>query len=120
MNTIKTKHNLDFEVAPWEPLPGLPFAGEFMQFRVGTCSGLWRSTESSYDILAIENIVQGNGHFEDVLQWFAHSCIRDKKDLRFLEVWNANLKSHLMGKRGFIIEGECNVVKKWQRLVKER
>lgn len=119
MNTITTDHRLDFEVAPWEPLPGFPSASEFMRFRVGTCDGLWTSTETSYDILAITNNAPGNGHFEDVIQWFAFSCLRDKKDLRFLEVWNARLKSHLMGRRGFIIEGECNVVKKWRRLKKE-
>lgn len=98
-----TIHNLPFEAAPWEADPS------FTRFRIGTCHGLWRSTDDSYDILAVANNEPGNGHFEDVLQWFYFSCKRDNKCLRILETWNENLKKHLINKRGFLDIGKDNV-----------
>lgn len=118
-NAITTKHKLDFLVADWEPLPGFPIAGEFKRFRVGTCDGLWASTDFSYDILAVTNEQKGNGHFEDVLQWFYYSCIRDKKKFRILEVWNQDLKKHLIEKRGFKASGLDNVEKSYKAMLKE-
>lgn len=100
---MKTKHDLQFEVADW------PF-GDFQRFRVGTCEGLWRSTNDSYDILAITNNEMGNGHFTDVLEWFNFSCKRDKRVLRILEVWNKDLKNHLL-KKGFKDIGNENIEK---------
>jgi len=109
-----TAHKLDFEVADWVPIPGFAACKDFKRFRVGTCHGLWQSTESSYDILAIENDTKGNGHFEDVMQWFEASCERDHKDFKILEVWNAKLKKHLTKKRGFKIIGKSdNVIKRF-------
>lgn len=116
MNAIVTKHNLDFEAAPWEPLPSFPSCKNFRKFRIGTCEGLWTSTDTTFDILAIENNVKGNGHFEDVLQWFAYACKRDKKDFRVLELDNLNLKAHLILKRGFKPQGPDNVIKKFKDL----
>lgn len=115
MNAIVTKHNLDFEAAPWAPLPGFPPCKNFHEFRIGTCEGLWQSTDDSYDILAIKNINKGNGHFEDVMQWFENSCRRDKKNLRFLEVMNPHFKKHLLNKRGFRHDGIDNVKKSWRK-----
>ena len=99
-----SKHKLDFEVAEWIMRP-------YMRFRIGTCTGLWNATNDTYDILAIDNSDKGNGHFEDVLQWFENSCKRDGKNFRFLEVWNKNLKKHLIAKRGFKDIGEYNLLK---------
>ncbi len=45
-----SEHNLDFEVAGW-------IMGPYLQFRVGTCKGLWNVTDDTYDILAIDNSV---------------------------------------------------------------
>ena len=115
MNAIVTKHNLDFEAAPWQPLLRFPSCENYHCFRIGTCEGLWASTETSYDILAIENKVKGNGHFEDVMQWFEHSCRRDKKDLRFLEIMNKAFRKHLIERRGFKAQGP-NVIKKLKKL----
>lgn len=112
MNAVSTSHNLDFECAPWEPLPGFPNAENFTRFRIGTCEGLWTSTLQTYDILAITNSIPGNGHFEDVLQWFENSCKRDGKHLRFLEIMNKDFKNHLIQKRGFKSQGLDNVIKK--------
>lgn len=109
---IETAHKLDFEVAEWEF--DLVLGGGFKRFRVGTVTGVWRSTETSYDILGITNEVPGNGHFEDVLQWFESSCKRDHKDFKILEVWNEGLKKHLVKKRGFKKIGKTDdVIKKF-------
>lgn len=94
MNQFKSTHNLDFEIAPW-------YTAEFQLFRIGTCEGLWGSDAECYLILAILNNEPGNGHFEDVLEWFENSCCRDKKRLRILEIDNSGLMVHLIEKRGF-------------------
>lgn len=113
---MTTEHALDFEVAPWVPLIGMPAAEEYSKFRVGTCEGLWRSTKTSYDILAITNNVPGNGHFNDVLQWFEASCKRDKKDFVIQELWNKDLKEHLLKKRGFKVLKGDDVIKKLKHI----
>ncbi len=83
----------------------------FMRFRVGTCTGVY-STEGKFGILGIENSVKGNGHFEDVLQWFEFSAKRVKVRLYVLEVWNKRLMDHLIEKRGFTREvGTSHVYK---------
>ena len=107
---MKTKHGLDFEACPWESTLGVD--DNYSRFRVGTCEGLWASTERTYDILAITNSQPGNGHFEDVLQWFENSCKRDGKALRILECWNKAFKMHLIRKRGFSPDGKDNVIKR--------
>ena len=104
-----TTHNLPFEVAPWKA--GLVVDEGFQRFRIGTCEGLWRCTEKEYEILAIINNKKGNGHFEDVLQWFEHSCRRDKRNLKISEVWNSEFKYHLLKKRGFKKNGSDDVIK---------
>lgn len=102
---FKTTHNLPFESAPW-------LTPHFIRFRVGTCTGLWTSENKTYDILAIENAEPGNGHLNDVFEWFENSCKRDGKKLRVLEVWNKGFLKHLVEKRGFsLIEGTENVIK---------
>jgi len=96
-------HHLDFEIGQW------PFSSEFLRFRVGTVCGLWRATAKSYDILAVDNVEKGNGHFDDLLEWFEYSCRRDGKYLRILEIWNKELQKHLITKRGFQADGlNCN------------
>jgi len=90
-------HNLTFEVAPWE----FDIGDRFERFRIGTCGGLWRCKDNEYQILAIDNKEKGNGHLEDVFDWFINSCKRDKKSLVILELWNRRFKKHLMEKRGF-------------------
>lgn len=111
-NEVKTKHNLDFGCYKWEPpIPSIEGL-TYYAFRVGTCDGLYTVTRDSYDIIAIRNSIKGNGHFEDVLQWFENSCRRDGKSLRFLECWNKAFKMHLVIKRGFSLQGKDNVIKK--------
>lgn len=108
---IISTHDLMFEVAPW------PMDEQWMCFRVGTCHGMWRSTAKTYDILAINNDVPGNGHLEDVFEWFEASCIRDEKDLRIMEIWNDSFGVHLQNKRGFIpVFNSLNAVKSWKKM----
>lgn len=102
---LRTIHGLAFEVAPW------PRSTEYMLFRIGTCDGAWRSTQITYDILSVINSQPGNGHFEDVLEWFEFSCRRDGKLLRILEVMNDRLRKHLIDKRGFAAVGDHCVKK---------
>lgn len=103
---FRTTHDLAFEVAPW-----LSTDEGYFRFRIGTCDGLWGSTESCYLILAVRNSEPGNGHFEDVLEWFEHSCVRDGKYLRVQEIWNHRLKVHLLESRGFVMDGNDDVIK---------
>lgn len=108
---FKTKHDLPFEVAEWKPLPQFKAAGNFIRFRVGTCHGLWQSTETAYEILVIVNDNKHNGHLDDVFQWFENSCKRDNKKLIVLEVWNKKFKQHLIDKRGFSVYKDDDVIK---------
>lgn len=90
-----TSHNLDFMISP------NPFFKIWIEFKVGTCTGLYRTTGDAYEILTIVNRESGNGHLEDVLEWFEHSCRRDGKHLRFMEMMNEDFARHLITKRGF-------------------
>lgn len=101
-------NQLDFESAPY-PYQ-IDDLHNWIAFRIGTCEGLWCCTEKYYAILAVQNHKKGNGHFTDVLDWFKNSCKRDKKDLKILEVWNKNLKQHLISKKGFKAHSIYNVV----------
>ncbi len=100
---FKSTHNLSFEMADWE------YSHAYKRFRIGTCEGLWCCENGSYCILAIDNKSPGNGHFEDVLEWFINSCKRDKKTLKILEVINQKFKTHLINKRGFRDIGKDNL-----------
>src|SRR5688572_27363722 len=95
MNALKTKHNLDFLVADW------PRNKAIKLFKVGTMEGQWFSTEDVYVILSFMNNEPGNGHLDDVFEWFEFSCKRDKKPLMILELMNDRFKKHLIEKRGF-------------------
>ena|ERR1700727_1697954 len=90
---FESTHKLDFLCCPWER------DAEWMRFKVGTCSGLWKSTPDAYEILAVDNEQPGNGHFNDVMEWFENSCRRDRKSLKFLEILNPAFKKHLLKKK---------------------
>lgn len=96
---METTNKLEFEVAPH--LGVNDPTKQWVKYKVGTCHGLWRSKESAYEILAIINEEPHNGHFNDVFEWFEHSCERDNKNLLIRQVWNRPLKQHLIEKRGF-------------------
>lgn len=64
-------------------------------------------------ILSVINDVPGNGHFNDVLEWFENSCKRDGRLLRVREVWNKGLLTHMLTKRGFVHESGDNLIKQF-------
>lgn len=105
MNAIQTTHNLDFEACKW------PVDPEAMAFRVGTCEGLYYPKKDSLDILVIKNKKKGNGHLNDVFEWFEYSAKQYKLPLRVLQVWNEGFKKHLIEKRGFKPEGKDDLIK---------
>ena len=105
LKKFRSTHRLDFMACPWHRNP------EFIAYHVGTCAGIYASTPETYDIIAVVNDTPGNGHFEDVLEWFEQSCRRDRRALRFMEILNERLRDHLVNKRGFQYEGENNCIK---------
>lgn len=103
---FQTTHALPFEsTAPIERY------GWYMLFRVGTCEGQYRATWDAYEILSIVNDNPGNGHLDDVFEWFEHSCKRDGKVLRVSEIWNERFYLHLIKKRGFKPDGSLDLIK---------
>lgn len=104
----KTTHDLAFLSKYWDR----PYNKDgWQEFKVGTCKGLWGATEDTFDILAITNEQPGNGHLDDVMEWFEFSCRRENKSLRILEVWNKKFADHLTTKKGFIIQSGDNLIK---------
>jgi len=108
---FKSTHNLPFETAPH-------FMEGFMNYRVGTCTGIYCWNEKCYMILAVGNSKEGNGHLQDVFDWFENSCKRDKRHLMVLEVWNKRFMKHLIEKRGFIPCGDTEHVIKFLKDIK--
>ncbi len=54
----------------------------------------------------------GNGHLEDVFEWFEYACIRDCKGLIIREFFNDRFYNHCIEKREFIPEpGTKNLFK---------
>lgn len=104
---FKTTHNLPFLQAN-ETLTGNPY------FKIGTCHGQYMcDEEGNYCVINIINEEKGNGHFEDFLEWFSQSAKRDGKKLRIVELWNKDLKKHLIEKRGFVEDEHGDVYKQF-------
>lgn len=98
-NQFITTHKLDFGTAPFTS----KIAEKAMKrFKIGTCVGLYGVTQEGYEIHSINNLEQGNGHFEDVLEWFEYVAKRDSGSLTFTNVNDDRFKEHLVKKRGFI------------------
>ena len=116
---MTTNHKLHFEIAEWNSFLGkigwllskLGGKQHWKLYRVGTVHGQWIATETAYEILSISNNEPGNGHLDDVFEWFEYSCKRDKKDLIIREFWNNDFKEHCIKKRGFKLYGENDLIK---------
>lgn len=106
---FKSTHNLPLEVAEYHIQ--IDPSRVWKKFRIGTVEGLWSSTPYSIDVLAIDNKQPHNGHFNDAMEWLEYCCRHEKRNLRFLEVWNMELKIHFITKRGFFPDGADNVIK---------
>lgn len=108
---FQSTHNLPFLSKRWDK----PFNDEnWQQFKIGTCVGQWNSTPECYNILTVINEEPGNGHFQDVLDWFENSCRRDKKDLMILELINEQFAFHLVTKQGFTYKDNDNLIKRFR------
>lgn len=110
MRGLITEHALQFEAAPYPNF----FEGEtWKAYRVGTVRGLWNSDAENYLILSFVNDEQGNGHLNDVFQWFEHSAKREGLNIKILQIVNSRFYNHLINKRGFKkIEGtETDLIK---------
>jgi len=105
MNAVITTHKLYFQACPWPRNPAIQL------FKIGTCEGQWVYNDLSYCIISVMNDVPGNGHLDDVFQWFEFSCKRDKKALVIMEFFNAKFKQHCIYKRGFQKFGKDNLIK---------
>lgn len=99
LSAFKSTHNLPFMTAPWEynVCPEIYIE----RFKVGTCQGIYQISAESYAIIAIDNKQPGNGHLNDVFEWFENGCKRDGKSLKVLELFNERFENHLKTKRGF-------------------
>lgn len=97
--SFKSTHNLEFESRPWIRNP------DMQEFRIGTCNGQWFVDSSkgykAYVILSVVNHEPGNGHFDDVIEWFEQSAKRDSYAIEFWEIMNERLFKHLCLKRGY-------------------
>lgn len=127
MNAIRTKHNLDFYSGLWRPSWFARFIIFLVRpkddddsplikwqiFRVGTCEGQWRVTAQAFEVLSIVNNKKGNGHLDDVLEWFEWSARISKMPLRILRFTNERFKKHLIEKRGYHLFGKEDVEKTW-------
>ena len=110
-NAVVTKHKLDFEVAEWK------YSDKISLFRVGTCHGqwFWHKMKTFGPILCILSIINdepGNGHLDDVFQWFEESAKRAGCYLMIMDFHNERFKQHCIEKRGFTeVPGTDHVVK---------
>jgi len=108
MSAIKkfnSTHNLFFESCPW------PRNNDIQLFRIGSCEGQWFALDNAYCIISVVNDNPGNGHLQDVFDWFENSCKRDGKALIVMELMNERFKKHLITKRGFESMGSNNAIK---------
>ena len=105
---FKSTNNLLFEIAPF-------YTPDVTRFRVGTCNGIFSFDANNYIIIGVTNDKQGNGHLQDVFDWFENSCKRDKKNLMVAEIMNKALMKHLIEKRDFVAIDNNNVIKHFKK-----
>lgn len=112
MIEFKTSNSLDVEIivtnTPYEDY------GFWKQFKIGTCFGTFGEADDSLEIFGISNSNKGNGHLNDVLEYFEYICAKKNKNLCFSHFENQDFKKHLINKRGFEGQGNC-VIKKFTK-----
>jgi hypothetical protein len=101
-------HKLPFEIG------GEYLAPDVMRFRIGTCTGIYSCEGDKFIIIGIVNHEEGNGHLQDVFDWFENSCKRDKRSLMVAEIMNEGFYKHLIEKRGFTAIDKNNVIKNFK------
>lgn len=105
---FKRTHNLPFEIGDTYLTP------DVRRFRVGTCTGIYSCNGNSFIIIGVVNHHEGNGHLQDVFDWFENSCKREKVNLVVAEILNERFYKHLIDKRGFTAIDNMNVIKKFK------
>lgn len=108
MKRFRTTHNLKISIAP-QTFAGRPTGNTL--YKIGTCHGFYRSTNLSVDIIAMVNDEPGNGHFDDVLQWFTEIARLEGKLLRVVEIMNPEIATRLIQFYGFHAIDAKTVVK---------
>lgn len=106
-NHLITTHSLDFLSCDWPRDPNI------QMFKIGSCEGLWYCHEETYVILSVINDEPGNGHFDDVFEWFEFSAKRDGYRLMVQHIMNSRFYHHLTSKRGFVPHGKECVIKQF-------
>lgn len=107
MNAIQTDHNLDFEAAEWKR------DKRVMVFRIGTCHGQYGFKKGTLMLISIINETPGNGHLNDVFQWFEFAAKTQGIDLMVCELMNTRFMQHLILKRGFVKFNKVTVIKRF-------
>lgn len=74
---------------------------QWHDFKCGSVHGLYRPHDHEFQILAVVNTKNGNGHFEKMMEWFMKSATREHYNLSFLDVENPVLFKRLIG-MGFV------------------
>lgn len=106
-NAVDTKHHLNFEATPW------PRDNRIMAYRVGTCHGQYSFMDGSLVLISIVNESPGNGHLEDVFEWFEYAAKAQRIPLVIAEFFNYRFKKHCIEKRGFLEYAKANGVIKF-------
>lgn len=70
-------------------------------------------TKDGLEIISIINNEKGNGHLEDVFEWFEYAARTQKLKLWIRAFMNDRFKKHCIEKRGFKASGDEDVVKEY-------
>lgn len=95
---FESTHGLGFKGAPQI------VSGEqtgLTKFEVGTCRGLYKITDIAVEIHAVINDEPGNGHMDDVFEWFEGIAKHGKVPLVVLGA-SPEFKIELSQKRDFL------------------
>lgn len=114
-NKLKDAHKHNFVSTHHLKFEASPFYKDIFGYRVGTCSGKYSYDGENYIIISVINDDKGNGHLQDVFDWFENSCKRDKKDLMVVEFFNKEFMQHLITKKGFKAIDDNDVIKYFKK-----
>lgn len=104
---FKSPHKLKFKTAP-HLIGGAPTGME--KFIVGTCHGLWVQHNLSVDMWAVINEKPGNGHMDDVIEWFFQIAKAGNVPIRVMDISNKTFYDELVEKWKFLPTDHPNVL----------
>jgi hypothetical protein len=97
-NAIDTTHHLNFLSSPWNDPLGV---GGYMAFKIGTCNGLYTIKPQMLMLISVNNEERGNGHLNDVFEWFEYGAKFQSVPLSIVAFLNDRFYHHCLEKRGF-------------------